>query len=265
MPDSATLELFMGKFVIGLLILIRISGLFVAGPFFGSAAIPRKVKIALILIISLILTTAYWAEQPTIEFHLWFMVFLGIKEFMVGAALGFATNLVFYAVRLAGGIIDIDMGYHTSLMFDVNFGTPTLVGELYALAVLMIFMSINGHHFMIESLFLSMRAVPITTFELSEVSIQTIMKIATSILILGVKVAAPILIALFCLNLSLALLARVAPQTNIFIMSFQMKIALGLVVLFVSVPLTVLVSRYGLEQMQTYTLELLMTLNPGRV
>ena len=78
------------------------------------------------------------------------------------------------------------------------------------------------------------------------------------------KIAAPVMISLFCVNLALALLARMAPQTNIFTLSFQFKIGVGLLVLFVSVPLLVLVLKLALTQMQTETMNILLSLNPAR-
>jgi flagellar biosynthetic protein FliR len=89
--------------------------------------------------------------------------------------------------------------------------------------------------------------------------------IAVSIFILAVKFASPLLIALFLTNLGLALLARVAPQTNVFILSFQMKVMIGLIMLTVSLPAFVMISKDALANMQGEFLEMLMSLNPTRV
>jgi flagellar biosynthetic protein FliR len=184
---------------------------------------------------------------------------------MVGIIIGFSANLVFYAATFAGGIIDIDMGYQTSILFDVNNTTPTLVGTLKEMIVLMLFLYMNGHHQIIEAVYASLRVVPLTTFEVTGSTTSLLIKFATNVLIIAIKLAAPILVALFCTNLALALLARVAPQTNIFILSFQLKVAVGLIMLAISVPLMVYVSKMALGTLQTTTFELLKSINPARV
>lgn len=265
MLDSTSLTLLTAKFLISVLILVRVSGMFASGPFWSNAAIPMQVKIILIVILTASISSAYWNDQPQIDFHLWNLVLMVFKEFLAGAAIGFSMNLVFWAVRLGGGLIDFDMGYQTSVMFDSESGAPTLVGEFYYLAALMMFIILNGHHFMIEALFMSLKVVPLTTFTVSESTVRLLITMSTSILIIGIKIAAPMIITLFCTNLALTLLARVAPQTNIFMLSFQVKITVGLMMLFVSVPLLFIVIKLAMETMQNETMKILISLNPSNV
>jgi len=265
MLDENTIYLLTGKFLIGTLIFIRIMGFMVTAPLFKSDTVIPQVKIMMAVILAIICNTAFWHVQPPIEFHLWTMVILVFKEFTLGVLIGFVTNTVFFAARLAGGIIDIEMGYQTALLFDPTNISPTLIGELKELMALMIFLAINGHHQIIEAVFASFHAVPLTTFELSGASIELLIRFMASIYIIGIKVAAPVLVALFCTNLALALLARVAPQTNIFILSFQLKVAVGLLVLSVSVPLMAYSLKWALETLQSETMRMILTLNPERV
>lgn len=265
MVDSGAIYVLTGKFLVGVLFFIRILGFMTTSPIFRNPAVFPQMKVMIGVILAISITNIFWEEQPDIDFHLWYMILLVLKEFFVGIIIGFSYNLVFFAARFAGGILDFDMGYQTSLLFSPDSGSPTLIGELKDLATLMLFLFINGHHFMIEGLYASIRAVPITTFEITGTSVQLLIKFTTTIFIIGMKMAAPVLVALFLTNLALALLARVAPQTNIFILSFQLKIAIGLIVLFLSVPLFVMVAKYSLETMETEAMRLILSLNPGRV
>jgi len=263
--DDSTVIFFMGKFLVGLLIFIRITGIMTTAPLFRSSAIIPHVKIMISLILATIVTSALWKEHPTIEFHLWNLILIVFKEFFIGLMIGFFANSVFWAARMAGGLIDMDMGYQTATLFDRDNSTPSLVGEMKELMVLMIFLFINGHHYLFEAIFLSVKAIPLTTMAITTSTITLFMKMATSVFILGIKMASPILISLFLTNLSLALLARVAPQTNIFILSFQLKVAVGLLVLVASVPLFVMVAKYSLEGLQEQLYTFLMTLYPDRI
>ncbi len=265
MIDSNAIFFLTGKFFIGILLFIRLLGMFAAGPFFRSEAIMPQVKIFLGVIIAASLTTAFWKEQPQIDFHLWYIVLVVFKEIFVGVAIGMAANVVFYAARLAGGMIDFNMSYNTASLFSEEDSSPTLVGEFFNLMTLMLFLFLNGHHFLIESVYISIRAVPITVFEVTGSSVEILTRLAITIFVLGVKMSAPILVAIFLTNVALALLSRIAPQTNIFILSFQMKISVGLIILFLSVPFFAVVAKQALHAMESETLKFLLSLNPARV
>ena len=94
-------------------------------------------------------------------------------------------------------------------------------------------------------------------------TIKILFMLMSSFMMLGLKLAAPVLITLFNVNLALTMLARVAPQMNIFMLSFQVKIAVGLVILFVSVPLVAIVTKQALGLIETEITNFLMTLNPA--
>ena len=194
MLDSLTLLYLEGKFIIGLLILIRVSGLFVAGPFFKNSAIVPQVKIILSIFLAIMITSAFWQEQPTIELHLWNIVLLVIKEFMVGLILGFTANLPFVAARFAGGVIDMEMGYQTGALFDREATTPTLVGEFNELIVLMLFLIMNGHHYLIEGIYFSMKVLPLNSMVFTETTLNMLGGIAVSIFILAVKLVVVLIV-----------------------------------------------------------------------
>jgi flagellar biosynthetic protein FliR len=265
MLDSLTLFYLEGKFVIGLLILVRVSGLFVSGPFFKNSAIVPQVKIFLIIFLSVIITATFWQEQPTITLNVFSLVLLVIKEFMVGLVLGFVANLPFVAARFAGGMIDMEMGYQTGALFDREASTPTLIGEFYELLVLMLFLIMNGHHYLIESIYYSFKVLPLDTMVFSQTTFDLLNRMVESIFILAVKLASPLLLAMFLTNLGLALLARVAPQTNVFVLSFQVKIVVGLIMLTVALPAFVMLSKGALSSVQKDFLDVLISLNPSRV
>ncbi|MDR0926341.1 MAG: flagellar biosynthetic protein FliR [Ignavibacteria bacterium] len=263
--DAEFLAITQDKLIIGMLILTRISGLFVTAIFFGHNAVPISVKAALTLILALIMTPLFFDAAPHIKFDLLNMALLVFKEFLVGALLGFSSNIVYWAARFGGGIVDMDIGYQASLMFDATAGAPTLVGEFYAMGTLMIFLFLNGHHFLIESLFLSMKIVPITTFTITQSTLSLLFTTISSFMVLGMKIAAPVMVTLFNVNLALILLSKAAPQMNVFMLSFQIKVAAGIFILVASVPLIGIVSKQALELMQTNITTFLMSLNPALV
>jgi len=92
MPDSSSMDILTGKLIIGTLLFIRIMGFVAASPFFRSRSIPNQVKVFLGVLLAFSITTAFWTEQPQIEFHLWYMILLVMKEFFLGVAIGWVAN-----------------------------------------------------------------------------------------------------------------------------------------------------------------------------
>jgi flagellar biosynthetic protein FliR len=247
----------------GTLIFIRILGFLAIAPVWKHVAVISQVKWFFAAILAVMMTSAFWTEQITLDFHAWNIVLLVFKEFVCGLMIGFSANMCFYAARFAGGLIDVDMGYQPAAMFDVS-ETPAMIGELKELIMLMLFLYIGGPGQLIEALYASVKAVPISTFAISGATVKLMTQFATSVLIVGVKIAAPMIVAIFITNLSMALLARVAPQTNIFVLSFQLRMVVGLIVLFFSVPLFVFVSKLALDGFQEETMRIIMSLYPPR-
>lgn len=260
--DFVSLEIFQNKFIIGTLFFARITALMATGPFFNNQAIQPMAKIAISAVLALLMTTAFAQNQPPIELETFAVLPLMFKEVFIGALIGFAAQIPFHAVRFAGGVTDFDMGFQTSLLFNVNLDAPTLIGEIYSLIALGVFLTLNGHHFLLEAVYASVEAVPLTKFAMTPNAMQALVGTVTTMTMVGVKIGAPILVSLFLVNLALAVLSRVAPQLNIFSLSIQFKMIVGLIVLMSTIPLTVLVIRNVLTMFERDVMTVLMALKP---
>lgn len=264
MIDSGTVTYFSAKFIVGTLMFIRIASLLSTAPMFSHSSVQPMHKIGIAALLAITLTTFFWKEQPNIDLQAWYLVGLVAKEFLVGISIGFCASMVISAARFAGGLLDFDIGFQTSLLFDQNADAPTLIGELKGLAALMIFIGVDGHHFVLESLVASFRAVPLDTFVMTGSGIEIIIRLITTVTIVAVKIASPVMVALLVTNIALALLARVAPQLNIFTLSMQFKVIVGLIVLFITIPLFVMILKQMMGVFQNETFQVLMSLNPVR-
>ena len=263
MLTNDTIAILSGKFIVGTLFFIRIMGMVASGPLFKEETIPTMMKIFLGVILAISLTSSYWTQQPTIDLHLWNLVYLVLKEFMTGLALGFSANIVFFGARMAGGLMDFGMGFQSSSMF-ASQDSPTLLGDLQEMMVMMIFLAINGHYTLFEGIWASVKAVPIGKFEVTGSAVQVLMSMAGQIMVIGLKISAPLLIAVFLSDLSLALLSRMAPQTNIFVLNFQVKVAVGLLVMLASGSLIALLTKNSLTDLPNTMIKFMLTLNPLR-
>jgi flagellar biosynthetic protein FliR len=247
---------------VGILFFVRVTSMMVSGPFFSNTAIQLQSKLALSASVAILMTVAFAADQPPITVDAWALVPVVFKEVFIGVALGWSAGLLFQAVRMAGGLVDMDMGFQTALLFNPQADVPTLVGEVKSLALLMVYIALDGHLALLEATYASVEVVPLGMASFGKASLDAVTGMVVAMFIIGLKIAAPLLIALFITNLALALLSKVAPQINVFTLSFQFKIAVGLLVLFASVPLFVFVSKNAISTFQRDTLVVLKSLAP---
>jgi flagellar biosynthesis protein FliR len=260
MFTEATLVALQEKFVIGGLFFVRITSMLTTSPFFDNGAVKVQTRIALGVILAMMMTTSFGDQQPTIHFDIIAIGVVVLKEIALGATIGYVMNLLVMSARFAGSLVDVELGFQTGAAFNLNIEASAILGELYALMVLMIFIAINGHHALIETVFVSAKLIPLTTFSLPSEAMQSLIRTVAIMLMLGAKMGAPLLIALFITNLSLALMSRVAPQINVFQLSYNVKTMVGLLLLMLTVPLIGAVSRQGLEIFQQETLKVLMAI-----
>jgi len=160
------------------------------------------------------------------------------SQVALGLIVGYVASLVFVGVQFAGELIDLQIGFAVANV--INPATQqniTIIGELQLTIATLLFLAADGHHLLIEGIAGSFTLVPLPYIHLD----PSVMADATSFLSLSLfdvfKIAAPAAAALFLTNISLAFMARVAPQMNVFVVGFPIQIAVGMIVLAISIPL----------------------------
>lgn len=256
---SGILNLYLEKLILVLLVFGRVSGIFLLTPIFRMQVFPTMFKVFLALMISFIMAITLNLNID-LDFDIWALLFVLHKEFIIGLLIGFIFNLVFWGMRFGGGIIDFELGFQAATLFTFMESSPSLFGQFLEMVVLMLFLILNGHHQVFEALYLSYAKIPIGTGNLTSTTISEIGKFFANVTVIALKISAPIFVSTFLVNVSLAMLARMAPQTNIFVVSFQVKIAVALLVFFLAVTFFVFASKQFLEIFQKQTLNILITI-----
>ncbi len=260
--DAAALESMMRTVVFGGLLFVRVLAVLVVAPLFSHWGIPLLLRSSLALMVVVALLPGL-PPQPTLDLHPFVLAALVMKEALVGLFIGFVSSSVLYAARFAGGMIDMNTGFQTALLFDPSLGGfPTLIGELLGLATLMLFFWIDGPHLLLLALGESVRLIPLSSTAVAVGAGAGLVQWMGSITALALSIAAPVLAAQFLSLWALALLARVAPQINIFMLSFSVKVIVGLGMLVVSTPLMAMLLRTALRGLATEVLLLVRSLSP---
>ncbi|MBU1707242.1 flagellar biosynthetic protein FliR [bacterium] len=213
--------------------LVRISAALMAMPIFGQQGIPRMLKVSLALAITLLLFPVVPHASPAGEGALFGFLVLILKETVCGLVIGYAINYVFYAVEFAGAIIGYQAGFAIVSSIDpmTNSRNPVLGRVQYILVVLLFFL-LNGHHLFLSGLAQSFETIPLGMVQIHQPFLTWTLSIITGITATAVMVVAPIMVALILTDVGLGILARVAPQMNIFVVGFSLKV--GIVLLLMS-------------------------------
>ncbi len=161
-----------------------------------------------------------------------------LSELAVGFLMGFAVVVLFSAVQFAGHLIGLQMGLAVANVVDpMSAGQISVVGEFYNLLSLLIFIMINGHHYVIDALLRSFERVPLGGAVFSPELSGFIVNLTAMVFILAIKLSAPVIITLLILNAVLGILSRTVPQMNVFIVGFPLSIGVGIVMIGVSLPI----------------------------
>lgn len=212
-------------------IFIRVSILFFMLPLFGAKGIPAMWKIGFSFLMAFVLTPV--APRPPAFPQSLFGVAAGVlSEALLGFIMALGVRLLFTSIELGGQFLGFQMGFNMASVMDPQTGGQSSVISqfLYIFAVLVFFV-VNGHHLFIMALAQSFQVVPPNTFHLGAPLCNLLIKISGEMFVIGLKLAAPIMIALFLSNLCLGIVARTVPQVNILMIGFPVNIGLGMILL----------------------------------
>lgn len=209
-------------------------------PFFGGQTVSGQVRTGLAVILTATLTP-YLTSNPRIgSMNILLFVALLLKEVLIGAVIGFVTQLVFLAVQIAGTLIDTGRG-----MNQPAYITPQLPGHLSALgqlkfqAAIVLFLAMNGHLMFLNTLHASFAQIPVLTFPKFPPGgfafVDQMARITGGTISIGMQLAAPVLLALFMVDVAFGALGKIASQINVHQESQPVKALVGLGILLLGI------------------------------
>lgn len=218
-----------------ILVLCRVGGLFVLAPIFSGRMIPAHAKLIVAGGISFAIMplVTHGAALPTDVA----IVPLILKELLVGVAIALSLGTVAAGIAAASSLLDTTIGFSFAALVDPLTQTQSaVVGQLYSLFSVLVFLMIGGDHLMIQGLAASYRLVPLGRIPSMTQFGALAQHDLARIFVIGLEVAAPVLIALALVDVALALVARTVPQMNVFIVGLPAKIMVGFGAVAASLP-----------------------------
>lgn len=235
-----------------LLVLVRMTCFIYAAPFFSINSVPRMVRVGIGIFLSLIVyRMTPDASVPAYHSILMYSV-LVLKEGITGLLIGFSANICTYIVQFAGRIADMEVGLSmVQLMDPMTRESTGFTGTLYQYGVMLIMMVSNLHHFFIRAIIETYTLVPVGMANFhSENMVTTIKQFLTDYVLIAFQLCLPVVASIMILNAVLGILAKSAPQINMFSVGIQIKILVGLTILFLSVGAMPSISDFIFREMK---------------
>jgi flagellar biosynthesis protein FliR len=218
-----------------LLVLVRISGMFMLSPVFGRRNIPNAYKTAFAFLVSLIAVQSVTLPDAVLYTSLMSFILMVGKELLIGLAMGFISYMVFSAIYVAGQLIDMRIGFGMVNVFDPisNVQVPITADFYVVLATLFIFIT-NSHHLIFLTITQSFQLLPLgeTTFTVDLLG-QTI-RLFGVLFSIGFRIAAPVTVAILVTDMALGIISKSVPQMNVFMLGLPVKLLMGLVVMYLT-------------------------------
>ncbi|GFM35268.1 flagellar biosynthetic protein FliR [Desulfovibrio subterraneus] len=227
-----------------LLTFMRLSLVVFMLPVFGGESAPKSVKAALCIVLTLALFPALAIKGQAMPEHPFDLIRIMASEAVLGLVLALAVDFIFAGIQTGGQILGFQMGFTMINVADPLTGTTvSITSHFLYLVSLLTFMTLNGHLHMLRALAQTFEAIPPGQLVIGPAIVHQILDLSGIMFTLAVKIAAPVMAALFLVELALALMGRAAPQMNLLQLGFPLKIGVGF--FFMGLLFTIMSRRIG--------------------
>lgn len=212
----------------------RIAGFFMVMPLFGTRLVTQRVRLLLALATSVVITPIL-PPMPVIEgVGLQTMIIIA-QQLLIGIALGFALEVLMQIFILSGQMVAMQTGLGMAQMVDPSNGVNVaVVAQWFLIFVNLLFISLNGHLIAIEILADSFFTIPVGSGGLSSDTLMAIARLAQWMFAAAMVLALPAVASMLVVNIAFGVMARLAPQLNIFAVGFPVTMMLGLIVIWIT-------------------------------
>jgi flagellar biosynthesis protein FliR len=230
---SAQLDAWLTAFMFPL---ARIMGVLASAPVFSNAAQPKRIRLMAGLVITIALMPVL-PSTPGLSPGSWVGLAVLAQQTLIGVLLGFTLRIAMAAIDLAGELIGMQMSLSFAVFYDPqNAGQTPVLSEFLGLLTLLIFLAMNGHLLTLQVLAESFKLLPVTATPIHAGGFASLITWSVTLFSAGLLLALPLIAALLIANLAMGVLARVAPQLNIFAVGFPVTLMSGFAVLMFSIP-----------------------------
>ena len=234
-----------------LMILVRVATFVFVAPFFGMTNTPFRVKIGFSVFVSLLLFQILPKTGLDYQGVFGFAAII-VKEGITGLLIGFAASICNSLILLAGNMIDMEIGLSMATTFDpMTNSQVNITGNLYNYFILMLLIVTDMHHYILRAVVDSYQLIPIAGQNFDwEHLFTSFLAFVTDLFVRAFRIILPIFVVSMILNAILGIMAKVAPQMNMFAIGMQLKLLVGFVILFLTIRMLPNISNFIFEEMK---------------
>ncbi|MEI6733406.1 MAG: flagellar biosynthetic protein FliR [Comamonadaceae bacterium] len=215
--------------------LARVLALIASAPVLGNPSVSVSLKIGLGILLTILLVPLL-PSAPGIDPASATGLLILAQQVLIGLAMGFAMQVVFYAAETAGEFIGLQMGLGFATLYDASVpGFIPILGQYLGVVVGLVFLAVDGHLLLITALVQSFEVLPFAPLSAPS-GLRAVVEWGGKIFSWSLMLSLPLLAALLITNLALGVLTRAAPQLNIFAIGFPLTILMGILVMVMSMP-----------------------------
>jgi flagellar biosynthetic protein FliR len=233
----------LNEFTLFTLVLGRTAGIFSSLPLLGGERVPMKIRLLLVLAMTLVLFPVLKLVPGALPSDFPGVFVMVMAETLIGITLGVVARALFDAVEFCGQIVGMQMGFSMANLFDPTMGQTQLMSLFQSLLAMLLFLSLGAHHIFIRAMVESYTLIPLGGWKVSGDLLAFLVATTSGLFVLGIKLAAPVMVALLATSVALGVMARAFPQMNIFMVSMPLNIGIG----FLALGLSLLVFLRTLE------------------
>jgi flagellar biosynthetic protein FliR len=232
-----------------MLVLLRISILLFMFPVFSSKVFPNNLKMGFAMVVALLFYSVVEVDLTRFPMSVLATGLLILAEAMIGLTIGLCLRLFFGSVQLAGQIIGFQMGFAMINVVDPQTGANvSIMDQIGYWVAVVTFLLLNGHHIMFLAVIDSFKLVPIGFFMMQEVMMAKFIDLSAQLFLMAIKIGAPVIASLAFVSVGFGLVSKFAPQMNVMIVAFPLKIVAGIVLFSFTLQIIVIFTeRYVSE------------------
>lgn len=234
-----------------LLIFVRVSAFIFVAPFFSITNVPRRMRAGLAFFIALVifpvLPKGTLAYSTVIEYAI-----LVIRESIAGLLIGLSASICYSIISFAGRIIDMEIGFAmVSVLDPISREQTSITGTFYNYLFMLILVCSDMPHYLLRAIVDAYQLIPlgVVQFDMNHLY-NSFLTYMADYLIIGFRIVLPIFAVILAMNIILGVLAKVAPQMNMFVVGIQLKIFAGLTTILITIGMFNNVSNYIFTEMK---------------
>ena len=235
------------------LIITRISMIFFIVPFFGNVNIPVRIKIALSFFLSLIIMNSVDYSAVSYQGMLGYSILIA-QEAVTGLLIGIGSGFTLYILNFSGHMLDMEIGFSMAMEMDPTTQVQTTISATFLTAVFMLmFIASDMHYFLIDAVVDSYKVIPIGEGIVSPNLYKIFVQYVIDYFVIGFRIILPVFACILVINVILGILARIAPQMNMFVFGMPLKVFAGLSLIFILMNFLPGITDFLFNEMQTLT------------